>query len=124
MKKLLLVRAAGLTPDDACRGDVAANLSDLIADGSFAPIASPVDLEGAVKNLGPDRALKSIKVSDIQGLVIFLEKQTRTNKRNGAIRPRYSPGTIGHHLVSLGGLYVRAMSEELTIFTQMFWQVS
>lgn len=55
MKKLFLVRAAGLTPDDACRGDVAANLSDLIADGSFAPLSAPPDLEAAARSLGADR---------------------------------------------------------------------
>lgn len=55
MKKLLLVRAPGLTPDQACRGDMAWNLSDLIADGSFARIAAAPDLEAAAKGLGPEK---------------------------------------------------------------------
>lgn len=46
MKNLLLVRAPGLTPDEACRGDVAWNLSDLIADGSFARVAGTAALDG------------------------------------------------------------------------------
>lgn len=55
MKKLLLVRAPGLTPDEACRGDLAWNLSDLIADGSFARVSAAPDLDGAAKGLGPDQ---------------------------------------------------------------------
>lgn len=51
MKKLLLVRAAGLTPDEACRGDVAWNLSDLIADGSFARLSGAADLNGLGENV-------------------------------------------------------------------------
>lgn len=51
MKRLLLVRAPGLSPDQACRGDLAANVSDLIADGSFAALSGPADLSG----LAPDR---------------------------------------------------------------------
>ena len=46
MKKLLLVRAPGLTPDEACRGDLAWNLSDLIADGSFARLSGAPVLDG------------------------------------------------------------------------------
>ena len=46
MKKILLVRAPGLTPDEACRGDLAWNLSDLIADGSFARLSGAPDLGG------------------------------------------------------------------------------
>jgi hypothetical protein len=46
MKKLLLVRAPGLTPDEACRGDLAWNLSDLIADGSFARLSGAPALDG------------------------------------------------------------------------------
>lgn len=46
MKKLLLVRAPGLTPDEACRGDLAWNLSDLIADGSFARVSGAPVLDG------------------------------------------------------------------------------
>ena len=55
MKKLLLVRATGLTPDQACRGDMAWNLSDLIADGSFARLAAAPDLDGAAQGLGADK---------------------------------------------------------------------
>ncbi len=51
MKRLLLVRAPGLSPGQACRGDLAANVSDLIADGSFAALSGPADLSG----LAPDR---------------------------------------------------------------------
>ena len=46
MKPLVLVRAAGLTVEQTCRGDVAANLSDLIADGSFAEVTGPTSLDG------------------------------------------------------------------------------
>lgn len=51
MKRLLLVRAPGLSPEQACRGDLAANVSDLIADGSFAALSGPADLSG----LAPER---------------------------------------------------------------------
>jgi len=49
MREVLLVRAKGLSPDQACRGDLAANISDLIADGSFALLSGPLDLS---KDLG------------------------------------------------------------------------
>jgi hypothetical protein len=49
MREVLLVRAKGLSPDQACRGDLAANISDLIADGSFAELSGPLDLS---KDLG------------------------------------------------------------------------
>jgi hypothetical protein len=55
MKKLLVVRARGLSADQAVRGDMAWNVSDLIADGSFAPLASPQDLDAAVTGLAGDR---------------------------------------------------------------------
>lgn len=53
--KLLLVRATGLTADQACRGDMAWNLSDLIADGSFARLSAAADLDAAAKGLGADK---------------------------------------------------------------------
>jgi hypothetical protein len=43
MKKILLVRAPGLSAGEAVRGDVAWTLSDLIAEGSFAALAEPPD---------------------------------------------------------------------------------
>jgi hypothetical protein len=46
--KLLLVHAPGLTPEQASRGDLAAHLSDLIADGSFARLSGPADLASIV----------------------------------------------------------------------------
>jgi hypothetical protein len=49
---LVLVHAPGLTVDHAVRGDVAANLSDLIAEGCLAPLAGAPDVEEAVKGLG------------------------------------------------------------------------
>jgi hypothetical protein len=51
--KLLLVHAPGLTPEQASRGDLAAHLSDLIADGSFARLSGPADLAslGAVERV-------------------------------------------------------------------------
>ena len=52
--KLLLVHAPGLTPEQASRGDLAAHLSDLIADGSFARLSGPADLAalaGAVEKV-------------------------------------------------------------------------
>lgn len=54
MKKLILVRARGLSAEQAIRGDMAWNVSDLIADGSFAPLSDPADLEGAVASLPRD----------------------------------------------------------------------
>lgn len=48
MKKLLVVRAPGLSPEEAVRGDQAWNVSDLIADGTFAPISGTPDLAAAV----------------------------------------------------------------------------
>ena len=47
MSRLLLVRAPGLSFDLAVRGDEAAHLSDLVAEGSLARIEGPVDLRGA-----------------------------------------------------------------------------
>jgi hypothetical protein len=55
MAKLLLVSAPGLTPEQACRGDLAANLSDLIADGSFAAVSAGADLRRAAESLGADK---------------------------------------------------------------------
>ena len=55
MKKLLVVRAPGLSADQAVRGDMAWNVSDLIADGSFAPLSGPQDLDAAVNGLARDR---------------------------------------------------------------------
>src|SRR4030095_2107850 len=54
MKKLLVVRARGLSADQAVRGDMAWNVSDLIADGSFAPLAAAADLDAAVAGLAKD----------------------------------------------------------------------
>ncbi len=51
MRKLLLVRAAGLSAEQAVRGDVAWNVSDLIAEGSFAPLSGRPDLESAIRAL-------------------------------------------------------------------------
>jgi hypothetical protein len=56
MKKLLVVRARGLSADQAVRGDMAWNVSDLIADGSFAPLSGVPDLDAAVAGLAKDRA--------------------------------------------------------------------
>jgi hypothetical protein len=55
MKRLLLVRAKGLSADQAVRGDRAWHLSDLIADGSFAQLSDPPDFEGVVAGLDRDR---------------------------------------------------------------------
>jgi len=55
MKKLLVVRARGLSADQAVRGDMAWNVSDLIADGSFAPLTAAADLDAAVAGLAKDR---------------------------------------------------------------------
>ena len=55
MKTLLLVRARGLSADQAVRGDMAWNVSDLIADGSFAPITGAPDLEAAAAGIAKDR---------------------------------------------------------------------
>ncbi|HXX92609.1 MAG TPA: hypothetical protein VEN81_03190 [Planctomycetota bacterium] len=55
MRKLVLVRAPGLSPEEAVRGDQAWNVSDLIADGSFAPISGVPDVAAAVGALPPDR---------------------------------------------------------------------
>jgi hypothetical protein len=55
MKKLLVVRARGLSADQAVRGDMAWNVSDLIADGSFAPLSTAPDVDAAVAGLAADR---------------------------------------------------------------------
>jgi hypothetical protein len=55
MKKLLVVRARGLSPEQAVRGDMAWNVSDLIADGSFAPFSASPDLDAAIAGLAKDR---------------------------------------------------------------------
>ena len=55
MKKLLLVRARGLSADQAVRGDMAWNVSDLIADGSFAPLKDVPDLDAVAGALAKDR---------------------------------------------------------------------
>ncbi len=55
MKKLLLVRARGLSADQAVRGDMAWNVSDLIADGSFAPFKDAPDLDAVAGSLAKDR---------------------------------------------------------------------
>ena len=55
MKKLLVVRARGLSADQAVRGDMAWNVSDLIADGSFAPFSASPDLDAAVAGLAKDQ---------------------------------------------------------------------
>jgi hypothetical protein len=54
MKKLLVVRARGLSADQAVRGDMAWNVSDLIADGSFAPFKDAPDLDTVTGGLGKD----------------------------------------------------------------------
>jgi len=54
-KKLLVVRARGLSADQAVRGDMAWNVSDLIADGSFAPILGTPDLDRVASGLSGDR---------------------------------------------------------------------
>lgn len=55
MKRLLVVRAPGLSADQAVRGDMAWNVSDLIADGSFAPFKEAPDLDKVVGGLAKDR---------------------------------------------------------------------
>ncbi|HZE98211.1 MAG TPA: hypothetical protein VE981_14365 [Planctomycetota bacterium] len=55
MKKLVVVRAMGLSADQAVRGDVAWNVSDLIAEGSFAAIAGTADLDKVASGLAADR---------------------------------------------------------------------
>ena len=55
MKKLLLVRARGLSADQAVRGDMAWNVSDLIADGSFAPLKGTPDLDALAGALKPEQ---------------------------------------------------------------------
>ena len=61
MKNLLLIHAPGLSADQAVRGDMAWNVSDLIADGSFAPLSAPPAVEAAVAAGGKER----VKVVDI-----------------------------------------------------------
>jgi len=51
MKRLLVVRAPGLSPEEAVRGDQAWHVSDLIAEGSFAPLSGTPDVAGAVGTL-------------------------------------------------------------------------
>ena len=51
MKKLVVVRAPGLSPEESVRGDQAWNLSDLIAEGSFAPLSGAPDIPGSLAAL-------------------------------------------------------------------------
>ncbi len=61
-----MVRAPGLTFEQAVRGDLAAHLSDLIAEGSFAPLADPPDLPGLEARLGGDGvAFVSLPCADL-----------------------------------------------------------
>jgi hypothetical protein len=55
-RKLLLIRAPGLTVDRAVRGDTAWNLSDLIADGSFAALSEAPDVASALDAVGKESA--------------------------------------------------------------------
>ena len=55
MRKLVVVRAPGLSPEEAVRGDQAWNVSDLIADGSFAPLAGVPDVAAAVGGLAREQ---------------------------------------------------------------------
>ena len=55
MKRLVVVRAPGLSPEEAVRGDRAWNVSDLIADGSFAPLTGTPDMAAAVRALPKDQ---------------------------------------------------------------------
>lgn len=55
MKHLFLVHGDGLTAEQACRGDQAAHLSDLIAEGSFAALAGTLDVAAAAGALPGDR---------------------------------------------------------------------
>ena len=54
-KRLLVVRARGLSADQAVRGDMAWNVSDLIADGSFATILGTPDLDQVARGLSGDQ---------------------------------------------------------------------
>ena len=50
-----MVRAPGLSPEESVRGDQAWNLSDLIAEGSFAALSGVPDVAGTVASLPPDQ---------------------------------------------------------------------
>jgi hypothetical protein len=60
-KKLIVIRAPGLSADQAVRGDMAWNVSDLIADGSFAALSGVPDVDAAVAGMSKDR----VRVIDV-----------------------------------------------------------
>ena len=79
MKKILLVHATGLTAEDSCRGDIAANLSDLIAEGTFA------DIEGTVKIAAIKGALPGDRVTVV---AVPFEDIASFDARVGELRSR------------------------------------
>jgi hypothetical protein len=85
MKTLLLVHATGLSPDQAVRGDLAANLSDLIADGSFAALVEPPDPAALAAALGAERVgVVSIPFTDMASFDAALGGARDRASRSGA----------------------------------------
>jgi hypothetical protein len=90
MKKLVVIRAPGLSPEQAVRGDLAWTVSDLIADGSYAPLTGAPDVPAAVRGLGEraslvelpyrdgasfDAALGAIRERDREAVIAILSDQ-------------------------------------------------
>ena len=80
MKKILLVHASGLTAEEACRGDVAANLSDLIAEGTFADLEGSIDLPSIIGSLPGDKV--TVIAIPFQDIGAFDERVGQLRKRD------------------------------------------
>lgn len=91
MKPLILVRAKGLTAEQTCRGDVAANLSDLIADGAFAEVSQIPDLEGLD---GASVTLKEIPYTDMEAFDQALDGVRAEASSSGAEVAILSEGVL------------------------------
>lgn len=98
-KKLIVIRAKGLSADQAVRGDMAWNVSDLIADGSFAALSGAPDLDLAVAGLSKDR----VQVLDVP------YKDAAT-----------FDGEVGKVRASAGGSVIAILSESVFISQHYF----
>jgi hypothetical protein len=117
MKTIVVVKAPGLTPEQAVRGDVAWTLSDLIADGSFATFSAPPDAAGALPGSGAalveipytdagafDAALAEVRRSHAgASLVIVSEKVFVSQHGFKDFRPGtvLAPGDLGRLLAEM-----------------------
>lgn len=101
MKKLLLVRAPGLSADEACRGDVAWNLSDLIADGSFARLSGAPALD----QLGEGVTIVDVPFKDLPAF----------DQEVGKLRERGLPMAVVSESVFISQHYFREIKPGTTL---------